>query len=86
MTRQRLKDILRWSSMLLLLVGLLGGRLGEILYAAPLGIVLLIVGGISSLLAMLHIFAALLFLAVTGLIGVVVSSRLPEVSASSSPQ
>ena len=51
-----------------------------------LGIVLLIVGGISSLLAMLHIFAALLFLAVTGLIGVVVSSRLPEVSASSSPQ
>ncbi|GAA4473809.1 MFS transporter [Enteractinococcus fodinae] len=51
-----------------------------------LGIVLLVVGGISSLLAMLHIFAALLFLAGTGLIGVVVSSRLPEVSASSSPR
>ena len=44
MTRQRLKDILRWSSMLLLLVGLLGGRLGEILYALPLGIFLLICG------------------------------------------
>ena len=46
-----------------------------------LGIVLLIVGGISSLLAMLHIFAALLFLSATGLAGVVVSARLPEVSA-----
>jgi predicted MFS family arabinose efflux permease len=45
-----------------------------------LGIVLLIVGGISSLLATWHIFAALLFLAATGLAGVFAGSRLPEVS------
>ncbi len=51
-----------------------------------LGIVLLIVGGISSLLATLHIFAALLFLAATGLVGVIVSNRLPEVSAVSSKE
>lgn len=46
-----------------------------------LGIVLLVVGGISSLLATTHIFAALLFLAGTGLVGVFAGSRLPDVSA-----
>lgn len=45
-----------------------------------LGIVLLIVGGLSSLLALINIIWALLFLAVMGLIGVVAGSRLPEVS------
>lgn len=46
-----------------------------------LGVVLLIVGGISSLLATWHIFAALLFLAAIGLAGVFFGSKLPEVSA-----
>lgn len=45
-----------------------------------LGVVLLIVGGISSFLATWHIFAALLFLAATGLGGVMTSRRLPDVS------
>lgn len=45
-----------------------------------IGVVLLIVGGISSLLAIVHIFWALLFLAVLGLIGVFAGSRLPDVS------
>lgn len=45
-----------------------------------MGIVLLVVGGISSLLATWHLFAALLFLAGTGLLGVVTGLRLPDVS------
>lgn len=45
-----------------------------------LGIVLLVVGGISSLLATWHIFAALLFLAGTGILGVITGLRLPDVS------
>lgn len=45
-----------------------------------LGLVLLVVGGISSLIATTHIFAALLFLAATGLIGVFAGTRLPDVS------
>lgn len=49
-----------------------------------LGIVLLVVGGISSLLATLHIFAALVFLAATGLVGVFAGTRLPDVSKNSS--
>lgn len=45
-----------------------------------LGIVLLIVGAVSSVLATMHIFAALVFLAASGLVGVVAGSRLPDVS------
>ena len=45
-----------------------------------LGVVLLIVGGISSFLATWHLFAALLFLAATGLGGVVAGRLLPDVS------
>ncbi len=45
-----------------------------------LGIVLLLIGGISSLLATWHIFAALVFLAGLGLVGVLTAARLPEVS------
>lgn len=45
-----------------------------------LGLVLLLFGGISSALATIHIFWALLFLAAAGLIGVYAGSRLPEVS------
>jgi len=45
-----------------------------------LGLVLLLFGGISSALATIHIFWALLFLAATGLVGVYAGARLPEVS------
>lgn len=45
-----------------------------------LGLVLLLVGGISSVLATFHIFWALLFLAATGLVGVFAGMRLPDVS------
>lgn len=45
-----------------------------------LGSVLLVVGGISSMLAMFHVLFALIFLAVTGLVGVFAGSRLPDVS------
>lgn len=47
---------------------------------SALGIVLLVVGGISSLLALLSVVWALVFLAALGLVGVVTGSRLPEVS------
>ena len=42
MTRQRLKDILRWSSMLLLLVGLLGEVMDYRLCVTVCGFVTLI--------------------------------------------
>ncbi|WP_403020557.1 MFS transporter [Salinibacterium sp. GXW1014] len=45
-----------------------------------MGVILLVVGGISSLLATAHIFWALLFLAAMGLVGVFAGARLPEVS------
>lgn len=45
-----------------------------------LGLVLLLIGGISSLLATWHIFAALVFLAGMGLVGVITAAQLPEVS------
>ncbi|QEE61901.1 MFS transporter [Salinibacterium sp. dk2585] len=45
-----------------------------------MGVILLAVGGISSLLAAAHIFWALLFLAAMGLVGVFAGARLPEVS------
>ena len=45
-----------------------------------LGIVLLVVGGVSSLLAMFHLLLTLLFLAVVGFVGVFAGARLPEVS------
>ncbi|WP_017574726.1 MFS transporter [Nocardiopsis kunsanensis] len=47
---------------------------------SALGIVLLVVGGVSSLLALVGVVWALVFLAVLGLVGVVAGSRLPEVS------
>lgn len=39
-----------------------------------------IVGGVSSLLAIIHIVWALLFLAAMGLVGVVAGARLPSIS------
>src|SRR5699024_6858092 len=45
-----------------------------------LGLVLLLFGGISSALATIQIFWALLCLAATGLVGVYAGARLPEVS------
>lgn len=45
-----------------------------------MGVILLVVGGISSLLAAAHIFWALLFLAALGLVGIFAGARLPEVS------
>ncbi|WP_017574785.1 MFS transporter [Nocardiopsis kunsanensis] len=47
---------------------------------SALGIVLLVVGGISSLLALVGVVWALVFLSLLGLLGVVTGSRLPEVS------
>ncbi len=47
---------------------------------SAMGLVLLVVGGISSLLAIGHVHWALLFLAALGLLGVVAGARLPEVS------
>ena len=47
---------------------------------SALGVILLIVGGISSLLAVVGVVWALVFLAVLGLVGVVAGARLPDVS------
>ncbi len=47
---------------------------------SAMGLVLLVVGGISSLLAILGIVWALGFLALMGLVGVFAGARLPEVS------
>ncbi|OAV59225.1 MFS transporter [Enteractinococcus helveticum] len=47
---------------------------------SAMGLILLVVGGLSSLLALLHIAWALLFLAAMGLTGVVAGGRLPDVS------
>ena len=47
---------------------------------SAMGLILLVVGALSSALATLGIAWALLFLAVLGLLGVVGSARLPEVS------
>jgi MFS family permease len=47
---------------------------------SAMGLILLIVGGISSLLAILGVVWALVFLAAMGLVGVVAGARLPEVS------
>ncbi|WP_265576743.1 MFS transporter [Gulosibacter molinativorax] len=48
---------------------------------SAMGVILLIVGGISSLLALIHVIWALLFLAAMGLVGVVAGARLPDVSS-----
>nr|WP_272902523.1 MFS transporter [Brevibacterium daeguense] len=47
---------------------------------SAMGLILLIVGGISSLLAILGVVWALVFLAAMGLAGVFAGARLPEVS------
>lgn len=47
-----------------------------------LGLVLLLIGGISSVLATWHVALALLFLAASGFIGVFAGARLPNVSRS----
>jgi hypothetical protein len=47
---------------------------------SAMGVILLLVGGISSLFAIAHIFWALLFLAALGIVGVFAGTRLPEVS------
>nr|WP_210422697.1 MULTISPECIES: MFS transporter [unclassified Cryobacterium] len=47
---------------------------------SALGVILLIVGGISSLLAVVGVVWALVFLASLGLVGVVAGARLPDVS------
>ncbi|MGW5877269.1 MFS transporter [Nocardiopsis terrae] len=47
---------------------------------SAMGLILLVVGGLSSLLALLGVVWALVFLAVLGLVGVVAGHRLPEVS------
>jgi hypothetical protein len=47
---------------------------------SAMGLILLVVGGVSSLLALIGISWALLFLAAMGLVGVVAGSRLPDVS------
>ena len=47
---------------------------------SAMGLILLVVGGISSLLAILHVSWALLFLAAMGLLGVFAGARLPDVS------
>ncbi|TVR35543.1 MAG: MFS transporter [Nitriliruptor sp.] len=48
---------------------------------SAMGVLLLVVGAVSSAIALLGPAAALLFLAVLGLVGVVVARSLPEVSA-----
>ncbi|MCW4386475.1 MFS transporter [Salinibacterium sp. SYSU T00001] len=45
-----------------------------------MGVILLVAGGITSLLALAHVFWALLFLAALGVVGVFAGVRLPEVS------
>lgn len=47
---------------------------------SAMGVILLIVGGVSSLLAVVHVFWALLFLAAMGFAGVFAGARLPDVS------
>ena len=47
---------------------------------SAMGFMLLIVGGISSALATIHVFYALGFLAVMGLVGVFTGAKLPDVS------
>lgn len=47
---------------------------------SALGVILLVVGGISSLLAVFGVVWALVFLTVLGLVGVVAGARLPDVS------
>ncbi len=47
---------------------------------SALGVILLVVGGISSLLAVVGVVWALVFLTVLGLVGVVAGARLPDVS------
>lgn len=50
---------------------------------SAMGLVLLVVGSLSSALASLEVSWALLFLAGLGLLGVIASTRLPEVSSGS---
>lgn len=47
---------------------------------SALGVILLVVGGASAALALIHVSWALLLLAVLGVIGVVAGARLPDVS------
>ena len=47
---------------------------------SAMGLILLLVGGVSSLLAIFHVAWALLFLALMGLVGVFAGARLPDVS------
>ncbi|MDK7750700.1 hypothetical protein QP572_10115 [Brevibacterium sp. UMB10442] len=47
---------------------------------SAMGLILLIVGGISSALATVHVLYALGFLAVMGLVGVFTGAKLPDVS------
>ena len=52
---------------------------------SAMGLILLVVGGVSSLLALLGVEWTLLFLAVLGLVGVVSGGRLPDVSRGRGP-
>lgn len=47
---------------------------------SAMGVILLIVGGVSALLALVHVFWALLFLAAMGFAGVFAGAKLPDVS------
>ncbi len=47
---------------------------------SAMGIILLVVGGVSSLLAVAAVERALLFLAGMGIVGVFAARRLPDVS------
>ena len=47
---------------------------------SAMGLILLVVGGVSTLLALFHTIWALLFLALMGFIGAVAGARLPNVS------
>ena len=47
---------------------------------SAMGLILLIVGGVSSALATIHVFYALGFLAIMGLVGVFAGTALPDVS------
>ena len=47
---------------------------------SAMGLILLIVGGVSSALATVHVFYALGFLAIMGLVGVFAGTALPDVS------
>ncbi|MBC7296771.1 MAG: MFS transporter, partial [Dietzia sp.] len=48
---------------------------------SAMGIILLVVGGISSVIALAGVEWALVFLAILGLIGAVSALRMPEASA-----